>query len=61
MPEWFQLDYVQFFSRSQYDSENDNENIKSSFCISYFERYKNSKSEYLEFLSSVFLFQTAEI
>ena len=38
---------------SQYDTKNNSEYIKSSFSIGYFERYANSKRDYLELLLSV--------
>ena len=57
MPEWFQMDFVHFVSPSQYDTKNNREYIKWFFSIGYFERYFNSKSDYLELLLSVY-FQT---
>ena len=53
MPEWFQLDFVDFSSPSQYDTKTNSENMEWSFSIGYFERYINSKSDYLELLLSV--------
>ena len=52
MPEWFQLDYTNFFSLNMTLKSN-SEYKKSYFSISYFERYDNSKSDYLELLLSV--------
>ena len=47
-----------FFSLNQYDTKNNLEYIKSSFSISYFERYDNSKSDYLQLLLNAYMTQT---
>ena len=48
---------MSFFSLGQYDTKINSENIKSSRSISYFERYNNSKSDYIELMLSVYLFK----
>ena len=45
-----------FLSPSQYDNKNNSEYIKWFYFISYFERYVDSKSDYLELLLSVYRF-----